>query len=77
MSYKLELDQQWRFCPIEWRNFISSLPHEGENGVSSSIINEALSPFACIYTELGSDNDPCIEFNDESDLLMFKLKYSN
>ncbi len=76
MSYKFELEQSWTHCPVSWKNFISSLPHDGENGVSVEIINGALHPFRADYHKLHDLDDPYLEFEDEADLLMFILKYT-
>lgn len=79
MTCKLALEQMWEYCPPEWKNFVGTLGPSSDNGVSYNIISDGLLPFSARYFPMHNEIciDPYIEFDTESDLIVFKLKYSN
>lgn len=77
MSYKLELDHSWDFCPVIWQNFVNSLSPHTDNGVNREIIDRALLAYNAVGYDAENGNEPCVVFNDKYDFVIFKLKYSS
>lgn len=69
-------------CPKSWQNFVKYLRQTnipttlGSNGYTTKTLNKHLRPFNAIYYDV-EDGDELshIIFEDESDFLIFELKF--
>lgn len=75
----LQLGESLIHCPACWRGFIKWLETNnipsGTDGFSNETFNEQLAPYNATFTENEDYDPPYIEFADEQDLVLFKLKF--
>ncbi len=74
MKHKIKLSP-WIHRPDCWSRFISTalVDHENNGQPVKELINKALEPYYAIYR--GDSNETYLEFDNEVDLVAFKLRF--